>query len=249
MPAKLPACKVCSKADSGKYTCPTDHAPYCSVACFKQHKADGCFSSAAYQPPPRPVVPVSTTEPRKDDDRPRKRLKDLHWPAEPDPTLWDDPLQRDEVKPLRHSELEAVATSPQIRALLAQPSILTPLTRLLSLPHHHRTASLRVLLGLPAEPAPGVYRPEGGKRFATAVQSAEAMREERAAMSGHGGRGAARGGRGRGGARGGRGGAHHGGGGGGGPRVLQSTEEERKEVERFAAQVVDILEDVRNKSS
>lgn len=105
--------------------------PSCSVACFKQHKADGCFSSAAYQPPPRPVVPVSSalspftspfstrtdeatsaaaTEPRKDDDRPRKRLKDLHWPAEPDPTLWET-LQRDEVKPLRHSELEAVGAS------------------------------------------------------------------------------------------------------------------------------------------
>ncbi|GAA5841837.1 hypothetical protein JCM9279_003124 [Rhodotorula babjevae] len=248
MVAKLPPCKVCSKADSGKYTCPTDHAPYCSVVCYKKHKADGCFSTAAYEPPARPVVPVAS-EPHQDDDRPRKRLKDLHWPAEPDPTLWDDPLQRDEIKPVRHSELEAVATSPAIRALLAQPSIRTPLSRLLSLPHHQRTASLRVLLGLPAEPAPGVYRPEGGKRFATAVQSAEAMREERLSMSSggaRGGRGGARGGGARGGRGGGRGGAA--GGGAGGLRVLQSTEEERKEVERFAAQVVDILEAVRGET-
>lgn len=153
--------------------------------------------------------------------------------------------------PRPHSDapLPRTATSPAIRALLAQPSIRTPLSRLLSLPHHQRTASLRVLLGLPAEPAPGVYRPEGGKRFATAVQSAEAMREERMSMSSNGG---ARGGRGaaRGGARGGRGGGRGGaaGAGGAGLRVLQSTEEERKEVERFAAQVVDILEAVRGEA-
>ncbi|GAA6049060.1 hypothetical protein JCM3770_003867 [Rhodotorula araucariae] len=237
MPAKLPACKVCSKADAGKYTCPTDHAPYCSVVCFKKHKAEGCFSSAAYEPRPRPVVPIAD-EPRDDDDRPRKRLKDLHWPAEPDPTLWDDPLQRDEVKPLRHAELEAVATSPQIRALLAQPSIRTPLTRLLAVPHYARTASLRVLLGLPAEPAPGVYRPEGARRFATGVQGPEALREERNGGAARGGRG------GRGGARGGRGGARLQ---DRGPRVLESTEEERKEVEQFAAHVLGILEEVRAK--
>lgn len=49
-----------------------------------------------------------TEQSKYDDGRPRKRLKDLHWPAEPDPTLWDDPLQRDEIKPMRHSELEAI---------------------------------------------------------------------------------------------------------------------------------------------
>ncbi|GAA5998560.1 zinc finger HIT domain-containing protein [Rhodotorula paludigena] len=231
MPAKLPPCKVCGKSDSGKYTCPTDHVPYCTVACFKQHKQGGCFSSAAYEPPPRPIVPAAE-EPKHDDDRPRKRLKDLHWPAEPDPTLWDDPLQRDDLKPLRHSELEALATSPQIRSLLARPSILTPLTRLLSLPHHARTASLRTLLGLPAEPAGATYRPEGQRRFATSL----VVPDER------GGHGAQRG-RGRGGARGGRGGGGRGA--DGGARTLQSTEEERKEVERFAAQVLRILEETR----
>lgn len=27
MVAKLPACKVCSKADSGRYSCPVDYIP------------------------------------------------------------------------------------------------------------------------------------------------------------------------------------------------------------------------------
>ncbi|BGP56585.1 hypothetical protein JCM8202_000229 [Rhodotorula sphaerocarpa] len=244
MVAKLPVCKVCSKANSGRYTCPVDHIPYCSVACFKQHKQDGCFSTATYQPPPRPILPVQE-EPKYDDDRPRKRLKDLHWPAEPDPTLWDDPLQRDDVKPLRHSELEAVATSTEIRALLADPQIRTPLSRLLSLPHHARTASLRTLLGLSAEPTPTNYRPDTTRRFATGLVLPEVERErewEREARNA--GRGGARGGGARGGGRGGHSGS---GAGRSGPRVLQSTEQERKDVERFAAQVLRILEDTRAK--
>ncbi|POY73324.1 hypothetical protein BMF94_3659 [Rhodotorula taiwanensis] len=241
MVAKLPQCKVCNKANSGKYSCPVDHVPYCSVVCFKQHKQDGCFSTAAYQPPPRPILPVKD-EPRHDDDRPRKRLKDLHWPAEPDPTLWDDPLQRDDIKPLKHSELEALATSTEIRALLADPQVRTPLTRLLALPHHARTASLRVLLGLSAEPTPTNYRPDTTRRFATGLVlpevEREREREREARMTGRGG--------GRGGAGSGRGGARGGGRGGSngrtGPRVLQSIEEERKNVERFAASVLNILE-------
>ncbi|GAA5880316.1 hypothetical protein JCM3774_006726 [Rhodotorula dairenensis] len=242
MVAKLPACKVCSKADSGRYSCPVDYIPYCSVACFKQHKQDGCFSTAAYQPPPRPILPVKD-EPKYDDDRPRKRLKDLHWPAEPDPTLWDDPLQRDEIKPMRHSELEAIATSTEIRALLADPAIRTPLSRLLSLPHHARTASLRTLLGLSAEPTPSNYRPDTTRRFATGLVlpevEREREREREARANGRGGRGGNS-------SRGSRGGGRGGGTAGrSGPRVLQSTEEERKNVERFAARVLDILEDSR----
>ncbi len=47
----LPACAVCISASSGKYKCPTCRAPYCSVACFKQHKASPCA------PPPPPPAP------------------------------------------------------------------------------------------------------------------------------------------------------------------------------------------------
>lgn len=37
-----------------------------------------------------------------------KRLKDLEWPELPNTEPWTDPLRRDEPKPLRHSELEAI---------------------------------------------------------------------------------------------------------------------------------------------
>ena len=70
--------------------------------------------------------------------RPLKRLRDLQWPNEPDPSLWDDPLNQHEVKPLRNQEYEAIgllfcsacvwlnadvsraATSPELRALMAK---------------------------------------------------------------------------------------------------------------------------------
>ncbi|GAA5852399.1 hypothetical protein JCM8547_006768 [Rhodosporidiobolus lusitaniae] len=233
-PSKLPPCKVCGKKDAGKYSCPVDHLPYCTVKCFKQHKHDGCFSSQNYEPAPQPVLPVPEKKEQSDDNRPRKRLKDLHWPAEPDPTAWDDPLQREDIKPMRHSELEALATSPEIRRLLSRPSLLTPLSRLLQLPHHARTASLRTLLGLPAEPAVSTYRPEPGRRFATSVVDprVEAEKErERERVARGGGRGG----------RGGRGGGRGGGGRGGGLRVLQSTEDERREVMEFAGEVMRIV--------
>lgn len=137
------------------------------------------------------------------------------------------------------------ATSTEIRALLADPQIRTPLSRLLSLPHHARTASLRTLLGLSAEPTPTNYRPDTTRRFATGLVLPEVERErEREREARNAGRGGARGGGARGGGRGGHSGS---GAGRSGPRVLQSTEQERKDVERFAAQVLRILEDTRAK--
>ncbi|ORY74095.1 hypothetical protein BCR35DRAFT_353983 [Leucosporidium creatinivorum] len=167
-PARIPPCKVCSKKDAGKYRCPVDHVDYCSVACFKQHKASGCSSENEYEPPPLPLLPVVADEP-VDDERPTKRLKDLHWPAEPNPALWEDPLQRDDVKPLRGFELEAVATSPELRALLASPAFQTTLTRLTALPPSAREPSLRLLLGLPPLPAGDLYRPEPSHRFSSSA--------------------------------------------------------------------------------
>ncbi|GAA5889670.1 hypothetical protein JCM5296_002427 [Sporobolomyces johnsonii] len=240
MAPKLPPCKVCNKKESGKYTCPMCHVAYCSVVCFKQHKTNDCRSPTTYEPPPLPLLPPAEDR-NEHDERPRKRLKELHWPAEPNPMLWDDPLQRDDVKPLRHFELEAIATSPALRALLASPTLRTTLTRLLALPHHAREPSLRVLLGLPPEPAPAHYRPDPGRRFATGVQTRqEQQAHERGGVS-SGARG--RGGRGRGG--GGRGG--HGGGAGRGPRLLESTLEERGEVGKFAEEVSGILQGARER--
>ncbi|GAA95214.1 uncharacterized protein L969DRAFT_92522 [Mixia osmundae IAM 14324] len=48
-----------------------------------------------------------------------RSLASLHYPPEPDPQIFEDPLQRDDPKPLRRSELLAIATSPEIRRLFA----------------------------------------------------------------------------------------------------------------------------------
>jgi hypothetical protein len=42
--------------------------------------------------------------------RPTKRLRDLRWPEPPQSDVWDDPLKKDEPKPLRPFELEAIGT-------------------------------------------------------------------------------------------------------------------------------------------
>lgn len=107
------------------------------MVCFKKHKAEGCSTDATYVPP-APVLlqqdsasrvnldrmsrllinQNSKTGAREDGDskdadeeRPRKRLKELYWPPEPDSALWEDPLLRDDVKPLRGFEFEAIGTS------------------------------------------------------------------------------------------------------------------------------------------
>lgn len=42
---------------------------------------------------------------------PTVRLRDLKWPEEPDPSIWQDPLRRDELKPMRQYELQAIGMS------------------------------------------------------------------------------------------------------------------------------------------
>lgn len=44
-------------------------------------------------------------------NRPTKRLVDLKWPVEPLESMWDDPLSRDDLKPLRGWEYEAIGSS------------------------------------------------------------------------------------------------------------------------------------------
>lgn len=41
-------------------------------------------------------------------ERPKKRLRELNWPDEPDEGLWGNPLHRDDLKPLRGFEYEAI---------------------------------------------------------------------------------------------------------------------------------------------
>lgn len=61
---------------------------------------------------PAPNPPAAPEAENENDElqppKPLKRLQDLEWPEEPDSSLWADPLNRDELKPLRNFELEAI---------------------------------------------------------------------------------------------------------------------------------------------
>ncbi|GAA6026017.1 hypothetical protein JCM11491_005338 [Sporobolomyces phaffii] len=263
-PPKLAQCKVCHAKDAGKYRCPIDHVDYCSVACFKRHKEHDCRTRETYDPPPLPLLAPSRTHGRddgNDDDdddevdarRPTKRLKDLHWPAEPSALAYDDPLARDDVKPLRPFEYEAVATSASVRAALStRPALRACLERLARVePRHARERALRVVLGLAADPTPNQYRPDPMRKFQTGVTTKDEDRlahfQQQHSPNYRGrGTGALRGRGGRGGAGGGRGGR----GGGGGARhdagLVESTPEERKEMAEFAQEITSVLQQARN---
>lgn len=135
------------------------------------------------------------------------------------------------------------ATSADVRRLLMKPELRAALNRLVQLPRRAQEASLRVLLGLPADPTSSTYRPEPHLRYATAVQTASVAAASARSGGGRGGRG----GRGRG------AGSHRGGGSGYGgrgrgipeDRLLQSTPEEREDVVKFVEQVQGVLSAVR----
>ncbi|PWN49778.1 hypothetical protein IE53DRAFT_380289 [Violaceomyces palustris] len=89
-----------------------------------------------------------------------KPLKDLKWPEEPDPLIYLDPLRRDDPKPLRPDQLQAIATDASIRKLLTpsdplhphgkvQPGLKRALDTLDSLPtDRHRNAAIEMILGV-----------------------------------------------------------------------------------------------------
>lgn len=139
-----------------------------------------------------------------------------------------------------------LATTPEIRSLLASSSLRTTLTRLLALPRYAREPSLRLLLSLPPEPSTTQYRPDPSRRFATGIQTKEEQQaSERGGQTqyhspnyrGRGGPGGVRG-RGRGAASFGR---------GSGMRLLESTPEERKEIEGFMEEVRKVIQEAREK--
>ncbi|KAM0749400.1 hypothetical protein T439DRAFT_381741 [Meredithblackwellia eburnea MCA 4105] len=230
---KGPQCQECKKQAS-KYTCPADNFLYCSLPCFKLHKASTCRSEAMVSssttketaellPPTDPAPALSASSlTETSDHRPTKRLKSLHWPPEPSSIFWDDPLRRDDVKPLRGFELEAISTNLALRPLLSSPAFQSIATSLLSIhSRRDRERSLRVLLGLEPDPVSAVYRPG-----------------EPPSVNSRG--------RGRGRGRGGRGG--RGGGGSRGneeERLVLSTEEERKSFGKVVKEVLDTLETAR----
>ncbi|ORX39664.1 hypothetical protein BD324DRAFT_614531 [Kockovaella imperatae] len=155
--AKDLKCQVCHES-SAKYRCPGCPTRYCSVQCFKLHKLNACQADAKpdvdaskveetlVKPDPDGILDVGgiatpNEEPPsvKARDGPLKPLTELLWPPEPDPSIFMDPLTREDPKPLRHEELLRIATSSSLRYLLSS----TPLPRILKILDSLPTASAR----------------------------------------------------------------------------------------------------------
>ncbi|KIK10510.1 hypothetical protein PISMIDRAFT_690980, partial [Pisolithus microcarpus 441] len=160
MPQLKALCQICNTFES-RYTCSSCRATrYCSVACCRSH-TETC---AKKNPSPRAEVPVSSGSspaaqvdcchsaepPDSLDDPPTLRpLTSLKWPYVPDDSTHDDPLKRDDPKPLTLHQYEAIATSPSIRTLLtANPRLQALLTSIDQLRGAEREEALQRVLGI-----------------------------------------------------------------------------------------------------
>ncbi|WWC88826.1 uncharacterized protein L201_003739 [Kwoniella dendrophila CBS 6074] len=89
----------------------------------------------------------------KTEEKPLRPLTSLSWPPEPDPSIFTDPLQKEDPKPLRHEELLRIATSKDLRQLLSTSpkltKILTIIDSIQSSKKRHETISK--LLGLDSD--------------------------------------------------------------------------------------------------
>ena len=189
-------------------------------------------------------------------NRPTKKLVDLKWPVEPLESMWDDPLSRDDLKPLRGWEYEAigssdhshqssedvelmkilcrVATDPALRRLLAVPKLQEIIGKLLRSSNNPTTrdSSLRLLLGLDPSLPQQHYRPStSASSFTRSEAPSSILNSSNTASSTNS--------RGRGGGRGGRGGRDGGSGRGAGreDELFASTVEERRLIAEFAGEV------------
>lgn len=155
MPRSL--CQICNRSEP-KYTCSSCRVTrYCSVACYKQH-TETCAKKMLS---PRPEAPASSTPATQvdccpaesseslDDPPTLRPLTSLKWPYVPDDSTHDDPLKRDDPKPLTLHQYEAIATSPTIRTLLtANPRLRTLLTSIDKLRGPEREGALQRALGI-----------------------------------------------------------------------------------------------------
>ncbi|KAK0481376.1 hypothetical protein IW261DRAFT_1397250 [Armillaria novae-zelandiae] len=148
-------CQICSSNES-KYTCAGCRAQYCSVPCFKEHKASSCSTSVASSATEN-VTPLETLTPPDpkttsadvEEPRPLRSLSSLNWPYVPEQSAYPDPLQRDDPKPLQLCQYEAIATSPTVRKVLsAHPNLPALLTSIDNLRGQNRDLALQRALGV-----------------------------------------------------------------------------------------------------
>jgi len=140
-------CRVCN-ANPFKYTCSVCFVVYCSVACYKQHKAESCSTDnpisgkdkVGHDASVEEVELTDKGEETLDEPTPLRPLTSLKWPYIPDESAYPDPLKRDDPKTLKLHQYEAIgkprsvihplqpvwqpfsllsATSPAIREILA----------------------------------------------------------------------------------------------------------------------------------
>ncbi|KAH6897660.1 hypothetical protein BKA70DRAFT_1261553 [Coprinopsis sp. MPI-PUGE-AT-0042] len=136
-PKSSPQCQVCSDHPS-KYTCAQCRIVYCSVTCYKAHKAATCQKQdSVEQPVTQLLAPKDET---KEDEAPPtedpqlRPLTSLKWPYVPEESAYPDPLKRDDPKVLQLHQYEAIATSERVRKALEKhtnlPELLTTIDKL-----------------------------------------------------------------------------------------------------------------------
>lgn len=106
------------------------------------HPADPAQIAAAESGPPGETEASHTTAHTGENTRaaapvPLRALTSLSWPPEPDEAIFDDPLMKEDAKPLRHVQLERIGQShhslyhgepPELSPILISPTPLTALT-------------------------------------------------------------------------------------------------------------------------
>ncbi|KAF9520324.1 hypothetical protein BS47DRAFT_1287245, partial [Hydnum rufescens UP504] len=145
-------CDICN-TQPFKYSCASCQALYCSLDCYRTHKTT-CNPTREEATTPRkealPVgAPLGNSVPRVDNDSPLRPLTSVRWPYVPEPPSYEDPLTKNDPKPLQLSQYVAIASSPDIRkALSSNPRMPGILRSLDSMPPHERDAQMQRLLGI-----------------------------------------------------------------------------------------------------
>ncbi|KIO34565.1 hypothetical protein M407DRAFT_240444 [Tulasnella calospora MUT 4182] len=165
-------CQICEKQPF-KYSCPACRVIYCSVPCFKDHKANSCSGATSSTTSSQPEAPnLSAVEEPKVDPTSEsgsksqgpplpqngpalvppqvlKPLTSLRWPYVPEAPSYPDPLSQDEVKPIQLPQYEAIATSVDVREVLTtNPRLKDILRSIDALQGSARERELEKILGV-----------------------------------------------------------------------------------------------------
>ncbi|KAI0250123.1 hypothetical protein BJV78DRAFT_1221269 [Lactifluus subvellereus] len=197
-PRTRPRCQICN--EESRYTCSSCLVEYCSVPCYKQHKEATCglpsqkrggesdddAKSAKMALNNDANVALGDHHSSEDDETakevPLRPLTSLKWPYVPEESAYPDPLKRDDPKPLRMAQYEAIATSHAVRAALTgHPKLKDTLRSVDRLRGSAREEALQACLGVsrsdvttPGGGGIGTAMEMGGIRVG---EEKEAMRE------------------------------------------------------------------------